>query len=348
MFSARNVDDLRAGDCSLIPSRIPWELPDKYPAYSATSSELAVVLPVFSRYKKNKYNVRDHPSLRYALWSRWSLLQNTNAIEAGIPILFCIEDIVYEANRDRFETLGVRDEDCVIFSPRPDTPEEVELYHHYRANLSLFLTPIIHEAFQKYERIMLQDADLYFCRTDTKKVHDILHECRQVPPEKIGIKGHSLVGTDVRENWKDKVSDEVFYSLVEKVFGRDWMLGFQESRKWANSGVWQLYSPAHHGIGTPFGDFVEKLIYVFRCDECIMGLWSHEHSDDYLLIRDVPYFGGDDDILQAIRKKIPYYYFHFRPEWNVEKCFRHAIGDVPIDGKRLGKPTQAPWETTSV
>lgn len=332
-------DDILAGDSSLYVRRLPKDLPCKFTQYDTSSEKLAIVIPLFARYKKSKGALQNVPSVKYAMWSRWSLQQNTNIFEENIPVIFYIEDVLYETHKAYFEKHGLKEWDFIIFTTRPDTKEEVEFYHHYRCNLGLCQLPVIAPELQKYERVLIIDSDLFFCKTSHGAgYHDILSITEAVPKESIALLGidnfvdglNIDVGNpkSVPKNWLYSTpngSEMLWWKLLNDIYPDYPAKTFNRV-----SGVWLLFSPEHHGIGTDYGKHVRDTIYTLRNDEATTGTYLQLAPKQFHVYRDVPYFGPDDTPLKAEEQQIPYYWFHIRHKRNLESVFRYHLGDIPV------------------
>ena len=333
-------DDILAGDSSLYVSRLPRELPNKFTQYDKSSTDLAIIIPLFARYKNTRNALENVASVKYAMWSYWSLQRNTNIFESNIPVLFYIEDILYETHADYFKRLGLKETDFILFTPKPDTEEESKFYHHYRCNLGLCQLPIIDSQLQHFERILILDADLFFCKTShAQDFHNILSITDAVPPDKIGLLGiddyvdgqnisvDNPIGIPI--NWMYSIPDrneDIFLDLIKEIYP-EYPTDNSYNRV---SGVWALFSVKHHGMNTPYGKHVENTVYSLRNDEATMGIWLKLNYGAFRVYSEVPYFGPDDTPLKTEEQRIPYYWFHYRHKRNIESVFRSHIGDIPV------------------
>ena len=207
-------------------------------------------------------------------------------------------------------------------------------------NLGLCQLPIIEDRLQHFERILIIDSDLFFCKTShASEYHNLLSVTDAVPSDRIGLLGidnyvDGLVidvptPVGVPKNWLYSVPDgdeSAWWTVLRDIYP-----DYPETPVFNRvSGVWALFSPEHHGVGTVYGDHVEKTVYTLRNDEATMGTWLMEFPDAFEVYSGVPYFGPDDTPLKAEDKGIPYYWFHIRHKRNVEAVWRYHLGDIPV------------------
>lgn len=319
--------DIRVGDSYLFLHRLSPELPKKFEQYDKHSDKLAIVIPLFKPYPKPRLSKKSEQFIKIAMWSRQSLIENTNVIEMGVPVLFYIEDTLFDENAKYFEAQGMDDSCFVIFTVKRDTQEEINFYHNRNANTGLCQLPLLDKRLQKYERLIIQDADLFFCKTShaTEK-YDILSVLETCPEEKIGVLSFSSDTPYIPSHWIKVVPEnsvDSWKKLLSQVYNN-----FLYQNLTSICGVWCLFSPNFHGIGTPYGDHVSKTIYMLRCDEAISAIYRAMHLDSFVICNDVPYPRTDVAGIIAEETGTPYYHFHFRNQQSFERIFRNHIGDI--------------------
>ena len=258
--------------------RLPKNLPEKLPAYDMSSKDLIILYPLFKPAVPEEYDPRDCYA-KTALWSMQSFLKNADVIEKSIPVKFYIQRSIYEAEEKWLKQNGVTDQHCLIFD-EIDTADEVD-YKNYKPNLGLKLLPFIDNRISDYNRVWINDTDLFLCKNPGiagKKRFDILALAAQVPNDKIGVlridEGKVIPGNWISTYKKTLRTPEVWHKRAIEVAGKE----FSMPEVWNNIfGPLYSYTPA--SVSNDLKAYIQKAIPVLRDDESIFSGYNMCYPD---------------------------------------------------------------------
>ena len=158
-----------------------WRLPnlsEPLPRVENPSKRLLMLYSIFCLSPDNTVFVEENAVIS-AIWSKYSWLRNTDAIENGVEIKFYVEDKVKDAAMPIFEANGVGMEDIILFD---GTPFEGDPRTYYGKKCAAFTDM----RFRDYDWILQIDCDIFVVAESGKKLNFFEMFFKECVAEEIG------------------------------------------------------------------------------------------------------------------------------------------------------------------
>ena len=302
---------------------LPEDLPQKLPVYDKTSA-VVMLYPIFQ--EKGIPSNYHKLYVKSTLWNMWSYIQNSNVVEEGIPLKFYIQDHVFEEEFDYLKRQGITESDCIIFENRCKR----EKFHSGHVNLALKLYPFLDKRLADYEKVFINDADMFLCKTEfATSQFNVQEFVNLVPVDKIGIKSIAYRDNiEDRSNWlnKFKNSDTSLFFEAIKMLGVDKLTQLIQSV----NGSFYIYSPRH--LSSTFLSYLEKAIPILRDDELVISVYNMSNPVNVRIVdayisgnTHMSYARTEKDIIRMLDDKIHFYFSHWVA--SAEYNWRCHIGD---------------------
>ena len=259
-------------------NRLPENLYEKLPRYDASSKDLIVLYPIFKPPKAGVDWTDTGEYVKSALWNMNAMLKNSDVIEKAIPVKLYIQRQLYEEIAKRLSSNGVTSDKCIIFD-QPDT-RDPNIYSD-KPNLGFCLLPFIDERLSDYNRVWINDTDLFLCRNKENAgdtFFDMLAFANEAPQNKIGI-AHIRTRDSIMGNWLTKFRKfrnnlPIWHKLAMEAIGKE----FNVPTIWENVyGIFYNYAPK--SITDDFKAFLNKAIDLLKDDESITSLYHMYHPE---------------------------------------------------------------------
>lgn len=308
--------------------RLPLWLPSPFPKYDDTSKELLILFVLFTDEKHLDIHSGIH--LISALYSKQSVLKNTDAIAKNIAVKLYIQDVWYHEIKDYLKEQGIRRSDCILFKMPEDEPSDT-----FNKNLPLTaacLYPMTDKRLSKYKRVMIFDADMFVCRTEFagEKRFQLLDLAEKVPEDKIGVMFTSYKPHDkIPPHWLAKMNDndeQKWFEVVNSILPEpQTFTPAMKAKLLSNNGVLYIYSPQTWLKDREFQTFFKKAIPKLRSDEAVTSVYGQHHPDIFMGLKEAVNYGfGDAHLYYAREQQLPYYFHHVGDP--TEPYWRHLIG----------------------
>lgn len=288
--------------------QLPLDVSDPLPEYDDSSKELLILYPLFTR----SGLITANPYLTGAIYSKQSLLRNTNAIAEKIPVKFYMQSEWYDEVADYLQKNGISREDCILFDmPRETTDERINTSI---SRTGIKLLPMLDSRMSEYKRVMIMDADIFVCKTDAgREPFNLLNIVCEVPENKIGVVFHNWSSyPSFPSHWLSAVKDSdesLWLEVVQSLLSANFKIN-KKSLITINTPAF-IFSPQTWERDAKFQKFVREGISKLRSDEAILSLYFQNAKDIFVNLEDILKYGfGDVYIHHAIETGIQVYFHH--------------------------------------
>ena len=241
--------------------KIPLPIYDLYPLERDTSNpDGAIVIPLFQAYA----NCYPYYHVNSAFWAMHSILLHANVIEKKIPIIFAVDESIWEWAEPLFNQAHIPTDDILFFNP----PESKIKYYY----LGLKLMPLLDVGFRSfYKHILIWDADMFVVSKNYKQL-DIESMLRDGSPTSIGA---IHIGDEVNKGYRVKethgITDPTEAHELSKLLSFE-LTGKEIPKVFSVGGC--LYRVSPQTQSQEFYDYLSKAIPLIGDDEIITSLWS--------------------------------------------------------------------------
>ena len=227
-----------------------------------TSRDGVIVLPLFQAWS----GVIPEYHINSAFWVYHSFLVNSNVIDRHIPIIFYVDRLCwsYKSVREMFHYANIPDDIIWFFDPIP-----ADSTRYY---LGLKMSPLWDDRFNKFDNVLIWDADLFVAVPPGAQSLDVdwlflrdkltqpaaLHVNPDARKPFRMFESHRLSGEDAKTK-----QSEIMFDLCGEVY---------EDGGYSIGGCVHSFCPSE--IKESYKEFYRRALPVMRDDEMIVSLWS--------------------------------------------------------------------------